>query len=314
LINFSDGGRKGRLDPALLGYLGERLDLPLLREESAALFHCQAESGVDLEMHRCDVYYLTKLFLRCPATTEAADEPPRPDVFFEDYGAVVCRGTDARGNFLEFAAKAGHNAEHHNHNDCGSFILSLNGEPAILEIGAPEYVGDYFNSDRTRYQFLAARSLGHSVPLVNGCEQSPGAEFAAKVLGCELGAGNAKLIVDLTKCYPAQAGCRRLTRTFLFDKDLGRLEISDAFELEAPGEVRSMIICESPAFTDGLAATIKAGGGVLQIMPRGDAKFVGVESCGYRTHLAEDASVNRLIFAPDAPLQAGVIVCDIRVL
>lgn len=58
--------------------------------------------------------------------------------------------------------RPGHNADHHNHNDCGSFLLNLDGAPALLEIGAPEYVHDFFNDKR--YTFLAARPLGHSVP------------------------------------------------------------------------------------------------------------------------------------------------------
>lgn len=314
LVNFSDGGRHGRLDPSLVAYLGERLDLPLLREESAALYRRQAEHEIDLNWQRCDAYYFTRLFLRCPAAAEPADEPARTDAFFPDYGVVVWRGRDARGNLWEFAAKAGHNAEHHNHNDCGSFILSLNGEPAILEIGAPEYVGDYFSSDKTRYTFLAARSLGHSVPLVNGCEQSAGAEFAARVRACELEADSVKFVVDLTRCYPAAAGCLSLVRTFSFERKAGRLQVSDAFELAAPGRVESMVICEAPASADGAAARIESGGGVLRITPREPAGFRGAEACSYQDHSGQKSFVNRLSFRPEEPLRTGAITCEIEVL
>ena len=158
----------------------------------------------------------------------------KPDAFFRDYGAIVSRGTDARGNLWEFAAKGGHNDEHHNHNDCGSYILNFNGRPAIVEIGAPEYVRGFFDNEK-RYTFLAARSLGHSVPLVNGVEQGTGLEFAAGVVGCEMKPERAEFTVDLTKCYPAEACCRRLIRTFTFAKSQGLIRIVDDYELEGRG-------------------------------------------------------------------------------
>jgi hypothetical protein len=258
--------------------------------------------------------YLARLFLRCPAAAQAAKEPTRTDVFFPDYGAVVWRGRDARGNLWEIAAKAGHNGEHHNHNDCGSFILSLNGKPALIEIGAPEYVGDYFNSEKTRYEFLAARSLGHSVPLVNGMEQPPGAQFAARVLTCELDADSVKFVVDLTKCYPPAARCRQLVRTFLFEKKEGRLQVSDAFELEEPGEVKSMMICQASVSGDGSGARIEAGGGALRITLRENATFGGTETVGYRNRQGQEETVNRLVFRADGAVRAGVITCDIELL
>ena len=311
LVNFSDGHHEGRLEPWLLAYLGDRLDLPVLRHESAASYRHFAHNGITLHTQRCDVYTLTRLFLRCPESLEEAAEPVRPDIFFADYGAVVARGTDERGNLLEFAAKAGHNAEHHNHNDCGSFILNFNGEPAVTEIGAPEYVGDFFSSDETRYQFLAARSLGHSVPLVNGCEQSVGAAFAAAVLARELGTDEVKFVVDLTKCYPAEARCRKLVRTFVFEKKAGRLQVSDAFELEAPGPMESMVMSELPADGD---ARIKMHGGILQITPQDGTKYSGSEACSYNGHDGKERLIHRLRFCPKGLAKEGIIAYTIKVL
>jgi hypothetical protein len=314
LVNFSDGHRKGRLELALLAYLGKRLDLPLLKQESAALYRAAMEDGIDLNMQRADVFYFTRLFLRCPANLEAVEEPARIDTFFPDYGAVIAHGENDRGALLEFAAKGGHNAEHHNHNDCGSYILNLNGEPGIIEIGSPEYVNTYFSSDATRYSFLAARSLGHSVPLVNGYEQAVGAEFAARVIECQLENDRIKFEIDLTQCYPIEAGCRSLVRTFIFEKKPGRLVISDAFRFETAGEVKSIIICDAPAKYDESGVRIETEGGTLLVTPQGDGRYEGVERCSYKTHQGRDGAVNRLSFKLDRPLQSGVIICDIHVL
>ena len=314
LINFSDGGSRGRLPSSLLAYLGERLALPLLKQQSASLFKIEAEEGIYLDAQRCDLFSLTRFFLRCPATLKKTDEPTRPDTLFPDYGAVVASGRDERNNFWEFAAKGGHNAEHHNHNDCGSFILHINGEPALVEIGAPEYVHKYFASDATRYTYLAARSLGHSVPLVNGCEQAPGADFAASVLECQLKADVVKFVIDLTKCYPPSAKCSKLVRTLIFDKKLGSLQLSDEFVLEQPGEVRSILITKSPVKTAGDSVRIESTGGVLKITPRENTEFVSLELCEYKDRDGKDASVNRLTFGTGRPARTGLIGCDIRLL
>ena len=169
LVNFSDSGHKGPLGAALLAYLGERLNDPVLRAHGVISYH-HAAGKLALDQQRCDVLYLTRLVLQCPADLPAAPpELPPADFYLPNLGVVVARSRNAGGHLWEFAAKAGHNDEHHNHNDVGSFILNIDGERACIEIGSPEYVKAFFS--RSRYSFLAARSLGHSVPRINGHEQ-----------------------------------------------------------------------------------------------------------------------------------------------
>jgi len=312
LVNFSDGHSRGTLPPTLLAYLGERLDMPLLRQESAALYVPLAAVGIDLDAQRCDTPSLTRLFLSCPESIgAAAEEPVRPDSYFEDYGAVVARGRDDRGHFLEFAAKGGHNDEHHNHNDCGSFILHVNGEPAVIEIGAPEYVHGYF-SNAGRYDFLAARSLGHSVPFVNGCEQREGAQFAAKVIECEMGASHVKFALDLTKCYSTAARCRSLVRTFEFDKPSGCVSVADAFQFEETSPIESIVICKAPVRIDGIEARIDAPGGVLRVIPGDGTILDRVESCGYRDHGGNKQQVNRIRLRPAGLVAGGEVRYELR--
>jgi hypothetical protein len=312
LVNFSDGHRTGRLPASLLAYLGERLDLPVLRQESAALYQNLHETGLNLQEQRCDLFYLSRLFLRLPDGAATTTEPVRPDVFFSDYGAVVSRGTDSRGNFLEFSAKAGNNDEHHNHNDCGSFILNLNGSPAIVEIGAPEYVHGYFGSEK-RYTFLAARSLGHSVPLINNMEQSAGAEFAATVLESQLEVGNAKFTIDLTRCYPAQARCHKLIRTFTFVKAEGFIRITDDFELEEEGTLESMVICEAPVVPEGNGVRVDGAGGSLWIAAGDQTRFAGIDVCDYSDPTGKTKLIHRVRFGSATPAKIGRVAYDIRV-
>lgn len=78
------------------------------------------------------------------------------------------------------ATKGEHNAEPHNNNDCGSFVVHCRGESFVADLGRNAYDGDYFGE--RRYEYLATRSLGHFVPHVNGCEQAAGPEHAASVV------------------------------------------------------------------------------------------------------------------------------------
>jgi hypothetical protein len=304
LVNFSDGNRRGTLGPELLTYLGQRLQLPSLSELGQANYRKQAAQKFDVHGQRVDLFTYARQFLRCPDLTTEIREPGRPDVYFPDYGAIVAHGRDTAKNLWEFAAKAGNNAEHHNHNDCGSFLLNVNGEPAIIEIGAPEYVHGYFG-DESRYTYLAARSLGHAVPFVNGCEQAAGAQFAAQVLSYENQLDRVEFVVDLTACYPAAARCRRLVRKFVLARAAGTLEIEDRFELEEPGSFETILICEAAVRSEGDAVFIDAPGATLRVSPAGGLRF-GVECCPYRTRDAKDAHVNRLRFSVPEPVASGV--------
>lgn len=316
LVNFSDGSRAARLSPSLLACLGERLDDPVLRAEGVSLYRHVAEEGIDLEELRRDFFNFSRLALRAPSAEAlaAAAEPERPDVFFPDYGAVVARGRDASGRLWEFAAKAGHNDEHHNHNDCGSFLLQLDGAPALLEIGAPEYVHGFFSPDK-RYTFLAARSLGHSVPLVNGVEQGAGREFSATVLRVEVGGDRVEFVVDLTRAYPAEAGCRRLVRTFVFEKNAGRLTVTDEFELAAPGVVESVVICGADAERAGAGVNLAEGGAATPMLgPLDGTRLVAWENCDYSDHLGRPARVRRgRLAAAAGPALSGKIGYLVRV-
>ena len=77
-----------------------------------------------------------------------------------------------RSETYNFAVKAGHNAEPHNHNDVGSFIVSKNGRVTFADPGTGEYTRQYFSKER--YDLIACSSRGHSVPIINGQYQVTG--------------------------------------------------------------------------------------------------------------------------------------------
>ena len=313
MVNFSDGSRTGRFSPSMLTYLGKRLRDRALAAEGAALYRLQIQTGINPDETRRDFFNMTRLALRAPsaAILAAAKEPVQPDVFFEDYGVVVARGADDRGHLWEFAVKGGHNDEHHNHNDCGSFLLNIGGAPALIEIGAPEYVGDFF-SDR-RYTFLAARSLGHSVPIVNGYEQASGREFAATILAARLEGDRVEFVVELAKCYPPEACCRKLRRTFFLEKSSGRLAVSDEFQLDGPGMIESLLICQDRITREGVGAVISSPTSV-RVIPTEGTHLAAIDTCDYRGHQGTDEKIQRLRFAPLAgEIESGRLGYEVRI-
>ena len=88
------------------------------------------------------------------------------DTWARDIGVAKLTGRTAGGAPVVLAAKAGHNAENHNQNDVGSFVLHVDGESLIREPGRGLYSRDYFSP--RRYENVFANSFGHSVPRVGG--------------------------------------------------------------------------------------------------------------------------------------------------
>jgi hypothetical protein len=314
LVNFSDSHRKSSLNPSLLSYLGQRLDDSTLQQQAVALYRDQATKAFDFDALRCDFFNLSRLALRASTTSTAsqttASEPT--DVYFPDYGAIVTRGTDSQGHRWEFAAKAGHNAEHHNHNDCGSWLLNIDNKPCMLEIGAPEYVKDFFR-DETRYTFIAARSLGHSVPYINECEQGTGREFAAKVLHADVGKNRVEFSIDLTDCYPAEADCTKLHRHWVLNKDAGLLTITDHYQLKQVGRFESLLITLPTASRDGKDAIVQTDKNRIRIRVGQGTQITTIDTCDYRGHHGTDETVDRIRIAPNEVAASGTLTYTISI-
>ena len=84
-----------------------------------------------------------------------------------------------RSSAYNFACKAGHNAEPHNHNDVGSFMISKNGKVTFTDPGTGEYTRQYFGNER--FTILEPSSRSHSVPIINGKYQKEGIKEKAVI-------------------------------------------------------------------------------------------------------------------------------------
>jgi len=295
-VNFGDSPRAGALNPSLLDYLGERLDDDSLRAHALRNYARLSKTGLNLNNQRTDLFYLTRLFLRLPPSPLADAPLPMQDVYFRDLGTLVTRFQDVNGHLWEFAAKAGHNAEHHNHNDCGTFLLNINGIPLVTEIGQPEYTKDFFRENR--YQYLAARTIGHSLPIVNGQEQSAGTQYIAKVLSHEMTEDHVEFSIDLTECYPKMASIGDLVRSFYLDKKKARLRVKEFYELGNQHSYETALIADGEINIRDGYAELNDGGVTLIIRPFDATELSNVEELEYRDVTGIPRKVHRLIMTP----------------
>lgn len=298
LINFADCDPKCALRPSTLAYLGDSLDHAGCRHQAAENYARLAREGADYDAERSDFFCWSRFFLRAPM------EPPPPgparrDVYFPSLGIWSVSGTDREGHVWELAAKAGTNAEHHNHNDIGSFILNVDGIPLVTEIGMPEYTGEYFDPQK-RYDHLAARTLGHSLPLINGYEQSTGSDFTGAVVCAGLNTPTTLFEVDLTRAYPPAAGCNRFIRRLTLDKNAGVVCWRDSIALKESGRIESSVISDSDsvALVSPKIVGIKKFGLVLElrISPSVAAIWNRIETHAYTAHDGHPANCRRIVF------------------
>ena len=242
LVNIADSRLDQPPRASLLMLLGRRLTLPDCTASGLRLYAQTLSGRFDLHHQRCDLFYLTRMLLEAP-TAEAlatAKEIDGDDWIDCDAGLVVVRRFDGQGRSWELAVKGGHNDEPHNHNDCGSFLLNVDGQRLAIELGAPEYTADTFGPKR--YSLLATRSSGHSVPLVNGHEQAEGQVHAAELLKVEAGPEVVSISLDLTKAYPSAAGHRQLLRTITMDCNAGTLTVEDQLSGNSGIALKSILL------------------------------------------------------------------------
>ena len=102
-------------------------------------------------------------------------------VYFENSGVFI-----RKTNNYSACIKAGNNDEPHNHNDVGSFAISVPSGDVLCDIGVGYYNYKYFSD--SRYDIFCTSSQGHSVPVINGKGQRAGAEYNGKMRAVKNGA------------------------------------------------------------------------------------------------------------------------------
>jgi len=211
----------------------------------------------------------------------AAAPRQEPRDWFADAGILICRPAPGNPNAMGVALKGGHNAEHHNHNDVGSFVVALGGRTPLVDPGSEVYTARTFDS-RRRYESKVLNSFGHPVPRVAGRLQQTGRQAAAKVLKTSFTDKADILVLDISSAY-AVKDLKKLQRTFVFSREgSGSLTVTDEVEFASPQPFETALITfdkAKPGPGDALLVGDGAGAVKVSIAVTGTRPFrLGSES------------------------------------
>ncbi len=131
---------------------------------------------------------------------------------------------------IALGVKGGHNAELHNHNDVGSYAISLGGEVLCGDVGGELYSRRTFSS--RRYESEVLNSFGHPVPRP-GVLQGLGRRYAARLIRTEFRPNRDTVVFDLTGAYPSKM-LKRLHRKFIYDRAAQAVTIRDEVDFKEP--------------------------------------------------------------------------------
>lgn len=192
--SFADSPERVAFNPGIVTRLAERAAVPAL--------YTLLVPPPEPESH--GLPSLLRFILWQTDTPLASPAPPAPpalpDATLPDAGIVRLVASTAAGFPVAFMVKAGNNGENHNHNDIGSFILSVDGENLLADPGPGRYDRDYFG-DR-RYESVFANSYGHSVPRIGGQRQGTGEAFVGALVTIETDGPMKRAVLDFARAYP----------------------------------------------------------------------------------------------------------------
>lgn len=220
-VSFSDSGASGRYHIGLLHYLKDEypneIQLPPRK-------YSYTNDG-------CGRWCLhLRAFLWFDESLADAD----PSATVTDY-APDAQWLIRKTPRYSFAAKGGTNAEPHNHNDLGTFIVAKDGAQYLWDLGSGTYNKAYFSS--RRYDNFHACSRGHSVPIVGGKYQAPGAPHSA-----DASYTDGVFRVEFHRGYDLPA-LTKLERAFSFTEDA--VTLTDTFVLDGDEPIVERFVTRS---------------------------------------------------------------------
>ncbi len=231
--------------------------------------------------------------------------PARHD-WYPEMQWMIARFDPADPDALVLAAKGGHNGEMHNQNDVGTIIVHHRRTSLVADIGRGRYTREYFAAGR--YETFVNTSLGHSVPVVNGCAQRPGAAAAARLLEHHANDMRDWLCLDLKDAYPPEADLVALVRmvTLYRQGKGGWVELVDDVTFDAgEGTFESVLITFGSAEIGPETVRLRVGDAALDIAYDPAVVVARAEVIKGVDLATGPRDVTRVIFALPAPAQAA---------
>lgn len=230
---FADCNVRAQPSPAIMHFLSRRYGWGGDPARDADM--AEPSSGLFEAM----MYSFPNSATKAPPARKAA---PGPGIrtWFDKAGVLICRPAAGSKCRMGVALKGGHNAEHHNHSDVGSYVVVVGRRAVLLDPGSEVYTARTFSS--RRYDSKVLNSFGHPVPRVAGRLQVNGSAARGKVLTTEFTDKADTLVLDISFAYKV-AGLKKLERTFVYSREgAGRLTVRDDVAFSTAKEFETALI------------------------------------------------------------------------
>lgn len=305
-INFADADATTGSRPQIIYSYGREIKDTVMQKFGVFLAQKQGW-GEELPGGKIDEQLMQLMLLEEMKNAPAANALVR-DFWLPDTEVAGARDKEGSTDGFFFAAKGGHNAESHNHNDLGNCVLYYDGKPCLIDIGREKYTAKTFSG--RRYEIWTMQSGFHNVPTINGVEQMQGREFEATNTNFVADSRKAIFSTDISKAYKEEAGVNKWVRSYRLDRGR-KFTISDKYQLSRVGDgsttINFVTYCK---VTEKSAGVLSLEGDGFQLDMKYNAKkvaprieFIEVTDSKLRNYWPN--GVTRITFTITNPGMAG---------
>ena len=224
-VNFADAFSKSIPDPESVYSYGALFNDVPLKSFGAYLF--------GLQKHKLDngniIDFLETTSIYDSLTTLPPIAPLPAVSWFGDRQVLTARTKSESTKGLFLAVQGGHNAESHNHNDIGNFIVYANNTPVFVDAGVGSYTAQTFSSKR--YELWNMQSVWHNCPTINGVMQKEGIQYKATNVLYAKNTSGVSVSMDIAMAYPTEAAVKKYERKFDFDQSKNTIQLFENYEM-----------------------------------------------------------------------------------
>ncbi|MCU0323552.1 MAG: heparinase II/III-family protein [Chitinophagaceae bacterium] len=238
-INFADASPKPSMDAPMIYRFGKAINDEDMMRFGAYYY----KPGT--KVSRFHVFRnFFELFLDEELKNTAKKLPLPKSVWLPETEVMLARDKAGSTKGFTVAAKGGHNDESHNHNDIGNFIVYVDGNPLLIDVGSGTYTRRTFSGDR--YDIWFNSSDYHNTPTINGCVQRQGKDFKATHVSFVEAQSKVVFALDIAQSYPKEAGITSWKRAITLNRGKN-VQIRDTYQLKAEGNFINHLMTCYPA-------------------------------------------------------------------
>jgi hypothetical protein len=314
-INFADADATTGSRPQIIYSYGKDINDPVMQKFGAFLAEKQGW-GAEPPGGKIDEQIMQLLFLDEIKNAEA-ESALVSDFWLPETQVAGARDNAGSTEGFFFAAKGGHNAESHNHNDLGSCVLYFNGKPCLVDIGRETYTAKTFSS--RRYEIWTMQSQYHNLPKINGVDQMNGRNFVATNSTFSASSKKATFSTDISKAYPEAAAVDKWLRSYTLERGK-KFTINDDYVLsevkEAPTTLNFVTNCDVQKTADG-KLRLKGDGFMLEMSYNSknvtpEIEYTKITDNGLKRYWD---GINRIVFTLNDPKVKGkneIVIAEIQ--